>query len=493
MWNPTNMTGRQTFGTLSAPSNEPGPGFGLLGKHARKTARSHFSDTRRKEVQDIRKRGACIRCRMLKKPCSEGTPCKTCANVESARLWKGTCIRTRLADEFTLWSTGLFHSKAKIEVPAAVQGLNQIILPGRIEARFFANSDLGMSFAVKQYSESVEVKQKLDPSLQEDDSEAPTIWLLDEGENMSDKIEVYVNRVAHARIADEHSSFLKATLQRAQELIEEEQAQGAEMLDLNIARSCYNLQSTLLKSIVELWVETSILISAEKLELSLRYDVSKGAQQLPDTIDWSSGAEAMPHGSHSYALIKSQLLAATESRCSKLAKIMINELERRLLQRQQVSRFATFMSAVILLNCVERISGFYCAFDHNGKFVTAHGFTSWPLDTLPYRLWTQGEHFADLLIMLLRMRALPPKTKAMHDGTLAAVQDYSLPVHVGGRPVKEQIDEQLKAAAEWLDPIGLRVCELVGKRDGLVLGREDGVEVWDSRFLAKLLLPDGPN
>lgn len=105
--------------------SESSDGSSYLQTTTRNRNRSQFNDARRKEVQEIRKEGACMRCRMLKKPCSKGTPCKTCENVESARLWKGACVRKRLADVFTLWSTGLFHAKAKIEVPAAVRGLEQ--------------------------------------------------------------------------------------------------------------------------------------------------------------------------------------------------------------------------------------------------------------------------------------------------------------------------------------------------------------------------------
>ncbi|KAK5120951.1 hypothetical protein LTR85_005735 [Meristemomyces frigidus] len=495
IWNPTNPSGKQTFGTLSAPPNEPPLPYALLHQHTKKTARGRFSDTRRKEVQEIRKRGACIRCRMLKKPCSEGTPCNTCANVESARLWKGTCIRTRLAEEFTLWSTGLFHSKARVEVPAAVQSLHQLALPGRVEARFFGNGDLCMSFAVKQYSVSAEAKQRLDPSLQQDGGEATCVWLLDEGENMSDKVEEYVNRAAQSRIINEESPFLRATLQQALDLLDEEQiAQTNLASEPHASRSCYNLQSQLLKNIVELWVETCVITSPNQLDLSLHYNANKVPQHQPDNFSASVGsgspaATCITPSSHSYDLIKSQLLAATESRCSKLAKSVINELERRLLQRQQVSRFATFISAVILLSCVERITGFYRAFDVNGEFASAFDFATWPLEDPPHRLWTQGEHFAELLIMLLRMRALPPKTQQKPDGTLGAVQDYTLPVHVHGRPVKEQIDEQIKAAAAWLDPIKLTVHELATK--GASVPRSgDGLNAWDMKFLAKALLPE---
>jgi hypothetical protein len=44
--------------------------FGNSDKPARPKVRGRFSATRRREVQEVRKRGACIRCRMLKKPVS---------------------------------------------------------------------------------------------------------------------------------------------------------------------------------------------------------------------------------------------------------------------------------------------------------------------------------------------------------------------------------------------------------------------------------------
>jgi hypothetical protein len=42
--------------------------FGNSTKPAKPKVRGRFSDERRREVQEVRKRGACIRCRMLKKP-----------------------------------------------------------------------------------------------------------------------------------------------------------------------------------------------------------------------------------------------------------------------------------------------------------------------------------------------------------------------------------------------------------------------------------------
>lgn len=65
----------------------------------------------------------------------------------------------------------------------------------------------------------------------------------------------------------------------------------------------------------------------------------------------------------SYNLLCSQLRAATEKRASQLSKTVMNDLERRLLQRQQSGWFETFLVAMILLNCVERACWLFRSWD----------------------------------------------------------------------------------------------------------------------------------
>ena len=52
--------------------------FGSPSKPAKPKVRGRFSPTRRREVQEVRKRGACIRCRMLKKPVCFFFCCSCC-------------------------------------------------------------------------------------------------------------------------------------------------------------------------------------------------------------------------------------------------------------------------------------------------------------------------------------------------------------------------------------------------------------------------------
>ena len=74
------------------------------------------------------------------------------------------------------------------------------------------------------------------------------------------------------------------------------------------------------------------------------------------------GRKLLEH-QESYRLIRSQLRSATEKRAGQLSKSVMNELERRLLQRAQSGWFETFLVAVCLLNCVERCSWLFQTWD----------------------------------------------------------------------------------------------------------------------------------
>ena len=494
-WNPTSMSGRHmTFGSLTAPSNEPTPGFGLLQKASKSKTRGRFTDMRRKEVQEIRKRGACIRCRMLKKPCSEGTPCNTCKTVETARLWKGTCIRSRIAEEFTLWSTNLFHSKAALEVSGAVQGLGSVIVPGRIEVGLEPSANARLVFQARQYGDHTKTNT-IDPNLQDVESALDgfdKMLLLEEGDSMPDKISAYCNseHALNALVDAEPNIFLKLTLSEARSLLSAEQMTANQ--STNAARSCYNLPHLLINNVIELWAETTFLTRSAKYALILAYNPLATSSQGIEVGSWPEGAKVslptqlIPPESPTHHIIRGQLLAATESRCSRLSKSVMNELERRLLQRQQVSGHATLVAAVILLNCIERMTALYRSFDPS-EHCTHPSPADWPLDTPPSALWPHGEHFAKLLIMLLRMRALPPPIYRTSVGTLKVLQESALPVKLNGLPVREQVSEQTKMAAAWLDPMELDADALIAKLEGAVVS---DVENCDLRFIAKLLLPE---
>ncbi|KAK7181534.1 hypothetical protein PSPO01_12424 [Paraphaeosphaeria sporulosa] len=72
--------------------------FTLDGNDVSLHRRSTFSPTRKAEVKGIRRKGACLRCRILKRACSGDDPCKTCitaarAAANSKALQWMECIR----------------------------------------------------------------------------------------------------------------------------------------------------------------------------------------------------------------------------------------------------------------------------------------------------------------------------------------------------------------------------------------------------------------
>lgn len=208
-------------------------GFGLLQRTGRSKARGRFSEERRKEVQSVRKKGACIRCRMLKKPCSEGTPCGTCKNIESARLWKNQCIRTRIADEFTLYQASLFYAKDHAKVFAAVGGKEPRAVPGRVEVTLYPDTNIYATFAAlqidnfgdKQAMSEDDVKShQINPEFGNTTSDArpisqSTLLLSYKGEDtLAAKLERYIHAAIMQCISREPSEFMRSTLECATEL-----------------------------------------------------------------------------------------------------------------------------------------------------------------------------------------------------------------------------------------------------------------------------------
>ena len=172
---------------------------------------------------------------------------------------------------------------------------------------------------------------------------------------------------------------------------------------------------------LELWVATHILVDAElhwktfcnlTLPPASLHSLGQTADEGRIPIDEITNAE-------SYALLCGQLRSATEKRAASLSKSVMNDLERRLLQRQQSGWFETFLVSLILLNCVERTCWLFRSWDDE-NFAQR-----WPLDKRPPYYATQGDRFSDILHMLLKMRSLPPKATPLQDGGILKAVDGS--------------------------------------------------------------------
>ncbi|KAE9365634.1 hypothetical protein N431DRAFT_286554, partial [Stipitochalara longipes BDJ] len=88
--------------------NTPESGFTCFATRVENPARKRakFNPQRREKVKGVRRRGACLRCRVLKIPCSSDDPCATCMSLALAAssalerkvLRWSDCIRTSLTD-----------------------------------------------------------------------------------------------------------------------------------------------------------------------------------------------------------------------------------------------------------------------------------------------------------------------------------------------------------------------------------------------------------
>lgn len=468
----------------NAPQAHFGTDFSVNHKSVKPKVRGRFSDIRRKEVQEVRKRGACIRCRMLKKPCSGDNPCNTCQNVESARLWKQPCIRTRIADEFNLYSAGLhavlsFHavSQAKGQI-----GLNQV--PGRIEATHYPDSGIVATFTPLKSLTPSEVDPAIITGIVPSQLE-----VIDTEDDIGGKLEQYVKAVVPSFFESEESAFMRITT----------------------STSC-SISSTnpenLLTKVLELWNLTRIL-NSPSLHWHFFLNPSLAPTLNPPTIGTSDleminrTPISKTRNELSYNLIKSQLMGATEKRAAVIARNVMNELERRLLQRQQANPFETFLVAVVLLACVERMCWLFRTWEDQTTSLPLNGtisndpqtneatadanlvqalqalpaddvdasqrHPSWPLDKSPAYYSQQGERFSDILFMLLKMRGVPPKPEARAtDGILSLLSE-------GGNEI----------IRDWYEGIGVTHELLAERRDARFIGLDP--KEWELKYVGKII------
>lgn len=354
--------------------------------------RGRFTPARRKEVQEVRKMGACIRCKMLKKPCSGGTPCNTCKSVESARLWKQPCLRTRIAEEVEMFSAGLHAVLAYHEVNAFKNQAQFRKSPHLIEASHYPETTVFATINALE-GQNMSLGSHMDPGLSRDFN-MNTFRILDnETDDLPVKMEAYMKRMMSVFFEREQSDFMRVTLATA--------------FDISIEK-----QDSLLTRVLELWAMVHILIDHEvRWSISVRIDADAPSGQgieIPND----------PNSDGSYNLICLQLNAAAEKKAAQICKDVLNELERRLLARSSATPFATFLIAIIFLNCIEKSTWLFESWEQESFK------PRWPLDKPPKDYAVQGDKITNMLQMLLRMRSVPPKTE-VKNGIIEAKGDQA--------------------------------------------------------------------
>ncbi|EKD19750.1 uncharacterized protein L3040_001904 [Drepanopeziza brunnea f. sp. 'multigermtubi'] len=406
-------------------SAETGHGHGK--KPAKPVGRKKFDNFRRREVKLVRQMGACLRCRMLKKPCSPGSPCDTCRRVESARVWKQPCVRTRLAEELDVFSAGLHLVLAHQQISNAKSQVAFQYSQHHIEASHYPETTVYATFHAQE-GHQVIAQENIDPGLS-GDFNVNSLRILDmDNDDPPMKLEAYMKRMSNVFIEREPSHFMNITLNTAQKLAIENQDKLLDKTD------------GLLNKTLEFWAIVQILVDHEpRWVISDRINVDAQPGQGPIV------------NSTSYDLLVAQLNAAAEKKAAKMCTDVLMRLERLLLQK--ISSFEVFLIAIIILNCVEKSTWLFKSWEQVS-------FRSrWPLDKPPKWFADQGEKFTETLQMLLRMREVVPKTYQTPEGTIATnkdqvSRDYFETLRLDHRDVLD------KQANHQFDPANSRCYEL---------------------------------
>lgn len=388
-----------------SPSTLSKGGFRLDSPGSAKTrhSRARFDATRRKEVQEVRKIGACIRCRILRKTCSKGDPCDTCRKVLSPRIWRSGCVRTKFSEQLDLYSAGVQVVLAQHRINNLKAALNLVNNGLSVSVSHFPGETADLSFTILQSD---------GPKAPVVDDEAGNPWPLGslvminiEKEDVPAKVEAYMKDTVRQFIQREPSHFMKVTLETALKVAE----------DTN---------DELLKKAIELWGLVEILDRERQWVVTLKTTDGQGPRPIREDTDQDV-----------YTTICLQLTAGAERKASAISKTLLTGMQRVLQDSKTKVGHAMFFTTLTLLICVEKSTWAFKAWEQDGLR------TMWPLEKQPGNFTNQGYVLADLLRMLLSIRKAIPRTERREsDGALVTVV-----------PTGEQEDPLIKGYFESLN------------------------------------------
>ncbi|EXJ85923.1 hypothetical protein A1O1_06292 [Capronia coronata CBS 617.96] len=350
---------------------------GTPAKSQKPKVRGRFDEERRKEVRELRKLGACMRCRMLKKVCSQETPCQTCSAVESPRVWKHSCVRTKLADSFPLYSVlpyGVFaHNElSKLKAWSALENLD-----ARLLAWYLPEQKLQIK---AQKSKVKRNKAAESPA----SANGQDVFVINTDDQLSVKVEQFLQEIRVPLVNRERSEVIRATLTLAQA-----------MQDDQLRNRPTEKNDNLLPDVIELWTATVLLTDRD---IGPHFMLEDNTTHEILTIDGE-------HYQHTRTIMTLQLQSTVEKRASKLGRAVMNHLEQRVLERKRYQNVETVLVAFILLNCAERMCWLYRLWAEDRE-TTKPG--AWPLHHPAGDYASKGEGFAEVIRLLLSLRQMEP-------------------------------------------------------------------------------------
>ncbi|KAI6781106.1 uncharacterized protein J7T54_003273 [Emericellopsis cladophorae] len=355
-----------------------------------KNSRARFTPARRKEVQQIRKIGACIRCRILRKNCGKGDPCDTCRKVLSPRVWRTGCVRTRLQEQLDLYSAGVQVVLSQNRINLLKDQLQPINNGTTIQVSHFS-PETGIGITVPTLVAALQSSDGQEANRENGEPHHQVIMIDQEMEDLPDHIEKYMRIALPLFIEHESSRFMRITLQTAQGVLDME-------------------EDELLRKAIELWGLVEI-IDRERHWIFLEKPGAEGEEpRYIKEIQSDNDADT-------YTMICMQLNAAAERKANNTSKGLLSFMDRLLQDSKNRVGFKMFLTALIFLNCVEKSTWAFKAWEQ------AHLRPGWPLERDPSAFTQQGSILAGLLRMLLGIRKALPPTARSSDGKLVTTSE----------------------------------------------------------------------
>ncbi|KAL8818427.1 MAG: hypothetical protein Q9223_002932 [Gallowayella weberi] len=356
--------------TLIRPRVDHGPNGQIRASekfHTRaQKVRGKFTDSRRQEVQEIRKKGACIRCRMLRKTLS--------AFVEILKV--PGLFRSIATQYLERWRdrSSLEQGQCFIQFAHADNDINPLTFVAQWDGRKGGQSLEAYEFDVTNL--------------------APKVVLIDE---TTDRICAKLLPYMQATVS--HASFGEPPLLSRQTF-----SMAAESKDKLLAQT------------FDLWYLIQIISSTPDdwhISVTSPDDSSNKAQPPPASAYESRNIDT--GSSQSQQIITTQMQAAAEQGASDISKNIMVELERRLERKEKCQNFETFFVGIILLNCAERTSWALKRASYSDHL------QDWPLGRPAEYYLDQARHFADFLSKLYEMRGILLDVRPnLEDGMLHA-------------------------------------------------------------------------
>lgn len=356
--------------------------LGFPGKS--RNARARFTPARRKEVQEVRKIGACIRCRILRKNCGKGTPCDTCRKVLSPRVWRTGCVRTRLHEQLDLYSAGVQVVLSQNRINMLKSQLQLHNNSTVVEMSHFP--EMGLNVVCPTLVALLEPSEGQVAARQSDEPFHQVIMIDQDSDDVPEKVELYMRAVLPHFIEREPSKFMRTTLETAVQQLQDN-------------------EDELLRKALELWG------LVESIDRERQWSILEKPGGEGEEARWIKEAQS-DTDADIYTMICMQLNAAAERKANSTSRNLLSMMHRLLQDSKVKIGFNMFLTALIFLNCVEKSTWAFKAWEQD------HLRPGWPLERDPGVFTQQGDTLAGLLRMLLTIRKALPQTSRNAEGKL---------------------------------------------------------------------------